>query len=416
MISSFSRRPLQEVAFFQEGPGLRRWQWTTDGMKVINVTNLLGDGCGTVDTTNTDKYISLLEFEERYKHFAVELNDIVVASSGNTYGKVGRITEENLPVMMNTSVIRFHSHDRTRLNDEYLYAFLRSPDFRDQVHQFVTGGAQPNFGPSHLNKMTIPVPDIHTQRQIGNYLSNYDQLMQNNRRRIQLLEQAARLLYKEWFVRLRFPGHERVKVRDGVPEGWERKRLGEIVATNVESYKANELPDEINYIDISAVKQGRIMTKNMMPSVEAPGRARRKAKSGDTIWSNVRPNLRAYALVLNSEDDDIFSTGFTILSPVAVPFTYLYLLVTTDEFVGHLVNHTTGASYPAVRPDDFERAIVLVPPKRVLKLFHDKTEPMCGLVHVLEKETISLSQARDLLLPRLMRGEVGASVRTLEEM
>ena len=170
-----SRKPLREVAFFQEGPGLRKWQWTTDGMKVINVTNLLGDGCGTVDTTNTDKYISLSEFEDRYKHFAVELNDIVVASSGNTYGKVGRITKENLPIMMNTSVIRFHSLDRTKLDDEYLYAFLRSPDFQGQVHQFVTGGAQPNFGPSHLNKMTIPVPDIHTQQRIGSFLSNYDQ-------------------------------------------------------------------------------------------------------------------------------------------------------------------------------------------------------------------------------------------------
>ena len=168
--------------------------------------------------------------------------------------------------------------------------------------------------------------------------------------------------------------------------------------------KQTNYQDEINYIDISAVKQGRIVAKNVMSSVEAPGRARRKAKSGDTIWSNVRPNLRAYALVLNPEEDNIFSTGFTILSPVAVPFTYLYLLVTTDEFVGHLVNHTTGASYPAVRPDDFERAIVLVPPRRVLKLFQDKTEPIYRLVYLLERETRSLSQARDLLLPRLMNG------------
>ncbi len=212
-------------------------------------------------------------------------------------------------------------------------------------------------------------------------------------------------------MRLRFPGYEHVKVKDGVPEGWERKPLGEIVATNVESYKADELPDEINYIDISAVKQGRIVTKNVMSSLEAPGRARRKAKSGDTIWSNVRPNLRAYALVLNPEENDVFSTGFTVLSPVAVPFTYLYLLVTTDEFVGHLVNHTTGASYPAVRPDDFERAILLVPPKRFLKLFQDKTEPIYRLVHLLEKETKSLSEARDLLLPRLMSGGVVAARR-----
>lgn len=205
-------------------------------------------------------------------------------------------------------------------------------------------------------------------------------------------------------MRLRFPGHEHVKVNDGVPEGWERKPLGEIAATNAESYKAGELPDRINYTDISAVKEGRIVAKNMMPSAQAPGRARRKAKSGDTIWSNVRPNLRAYALVLDPAENDVFSTGFTVLSPIAVPFAYLHLLVTTDEFVGHLANHATGASYPAVRPDDFERAIVLVPSNRVLKLFQDKVAPICRLVHVLEKEMTSLSQARSLLLPRLIDG------------
>ena len=143
-----------------------------------------------------------------------------------------------------------------------------------------------------------------------------------------------------------------------------------------------------------------------MSSVEAPGRARRKAKSGDTIWSNVRPNLRAYALVLNPEENDVFSTGFTVLSPVSIPFTYLYLLVTTDEFVGHLVNHATGAGYPAVRADDFERAIVLVPSDRVLRLFQNRTESIYKLMYTLEKEMRSLSQTRDLFLPKLMNGEI----------
>ncbi len=98
---------LADVVFFQEGPGLRTHQWTPEGTKVINVTNILMDG--RVDITNTDKFISLDEFERRYSHFAVEENDIVVASSGNTYGKVGRIGAELLPIMMNTSVVRFHS-------------------------------------------------------------------------------------------------------------------------------------------------------------------------------------------------------------------------------------------------------------------------------------------------------------------
>ena len=222
------------------------------------------------------------------------------------------------------------------------------------LERFNGGVSVPTLNRNVLDTLPLKVPVLSEQKRIASILSAYDDLIENNRRRIQLLEQAARLLYKEWFVHLRFPGHEHIKIKDGVPKGWEKKPLGEIVETNAESYKTGELPDYINYTDISSVELGRIVAKNLMSSVEARGRARRKAKSGDTIWSNVRPNLRAYALVLNPEENDVFSTGFTVLSPVSIPFTYLYLLVTTDEFVGHLVNHATGAGYPAVRADDFE--------------------------------------------------------------
>ena len=289
----------------------------------------------------------------------------------------------------------------------FLHYYFLSNDWRSVIETSVISGATVDRIPlTRFPNFEVRLPDVKTQARIVSILSAYDDLIENNRRRIQLLEQAARLLYKEWFVRLRFPGHAHVKVNDGVPEGWERKSLGEIAATNAESYKVGELPDRIQYTDISAVEEGRIVAKNMMTSAEAPGRARRKANSGDTIWSNVRPNLRAYALVLEPEGNDVFSTGFTVLSPIAVPFTYLYLLVTTDEFVGHLANHATGASYPAVRPDDFERAIVLVPSTRILRLFQDTIEPIYRFVHVLEKEMASLSQARDLLLPRLMSGDL----------
>ena len=291
-------------------------------------------------------------------------------------------------------------------DNSYLVRFLGLHETRSYLTQHAIGATMPNLNQRILASVPVVLPPREHQERIIGVVSAYDDLIENNRRRIRLLEQAARLLYKEWFVHLRFLGHEHVKIKDGVPEGWERKPLGEIVETNAESYKAGELPDYINYTDISSVKLGRIVAKNLMSSVEAPGRARRKAKSGDTIWSNVRPNLRAYALVLNPEENDVFSTGFTVLSPVSFPFTYLYLLVTTDEFVGHLANHATGAGYPAVRADDFERAIVLVPSDQILRLFQNRTESIYRFMYTLEKEMRSLSQTRDLLLPRLMNGEI----------
>ena len=404
MVSPFSRRPLQEFAFFQEGPGLRRWQWTTDGMKVINVTNILGDGCGTVDTTNTDKYISLLEFEERYKHFAVELNDIVVASSGNTYGKAGRITKENLPVMMNTSVIRFHSRDSTKLDDEYLYAFLRSPGFREQVNQFVTGGAQPNFGPSHLNKMTIPVPDIHTQRRIGNHLSNYDRLMQNNRRRIQLLEQAARLLYKEWFVRLRFPGHERVKVKDGVPEGWERKRLSELCTDIRESIDPKTLPPETAYIGLEHIPR-RSITLSDWGTAAKIGSSKFKFTEGDILFGKIRPYFHKVGFTLVGGITS--SDAIVIRATNSLFYHYVLFLLSSDEFVA-LASKTVREGSKMPRADwkfllksEFNR-----PAKAVLELFNNSMKPICAQLKSLALHNQQLTIARDLLLPRLMSGKV----------
>lgn len=274
------------------------------------------------------------------------------------------------------------------------------------LERFNVGGANPTLNRNHIHGLPIFLPGRNVQDTIVSILSAYDDLIETNRRRIALLEEAARLLYREWFVHFRFPGHEHVPFRDGLPEGWERRKLGDVAATNRESYRAKELPDEIDYIDISSVVQGRIVSKNRMTAADAPGRARRKVRDGDVIWSNVRPNLRAYALILDPDDLDVVSTGFTVLSASSVPFTWIYMFVTTDSFVGHLVNHATGAGYPAVRPDDFERAEVPLPPKSLFEHFHEATEPNFRLIKKLDQQNQKLAQARDLLLPRLMNGEI----------
>ena len=284
----------------------------------------------------------------------------------------------------------------------FVYYFLHTLG----LERYDVGNSNPTLNRNHIHGLAIRIPEYQIQERIASILSAYDDLIENNRRRIQLSEQAARLLYKEWFVHLRFPGHEHVKIKNNVPEGWERKTVGDIAKVNQKSYRARELPEEINYIDISSVTRGRITGKSAMPSAEAPGRARRKAKSGDVIWSNVRPNLCAFALVLDLEDNDVFSTGFTVLSAAAVPFSYLYLLVTSDEFISYLVNHTTGASYPAVRPNDFERAFVLIPSKQVLALFDKKAELMYEQISALERQIKILAEARDILLLKLMNGEI----------
>jgi type I restriction enzyme, S subunit len=300
-------------------------------------------------------------------------------------------------------------HDTTlwskdfRGNDpRFVYYFVKTLN----LQKYDTGNSNPTLNRNHIHGIKIRIPDIETQQRISAELTLYDDLIANNTRRIELLEQSARLLFAEWFVRLRYSGHQHDKIVDGVPEGWSRKTLGNIAVTNADSFSRKTLPSKIAYIDIASVKEGRIVGKTLTTSEEAPGRARRRAKDGDVIWSNVRPNLRQFALVLCPNESDVFSTGFTVLSATAVPFSFLYVAVTTDAFVAHLVGHTTGASYPAVRPDDFERAMVLVPPSSLLDEYHAYCEPLLRLSYKLEQENEKLARARDLLLPRLMDGSL----------
>ena len=288
---------------------------------------------------------------------------------------------------------------------KFVYDVMRLR-FQKEIRGSLKGASIPYIVKGHLSDFEIYLPPLPVQRRIADILSAYDYLIENNRRRIAILEETARLAYRKWFVERHFPGHERVSIEDGVPHGWEKVHLGDCVVTNLQSYRASELPSQINYIDISSVKEGRILEKKHLFSHEAPGRARRRARSGDVIWSNVRPNLKSYALILEPEVDDVFSTGFTILTPKSIPYSFLYFFVSTDEFVSYLDNMVTGATYPAVRPGDFEQAELLLPNSELLTRFHTLFEPLLWQCEVLVRQNAALATARDMLLPRLMKGEV----------
>ncbi len=163
-------KPFKDLCWFQEGPGLRNWQFTKKGIKVINVTNLEN---GILNLERTNRHISLDEFHSMYEHFEIDENDIVIASSGNSYGKVALVRKQDLPLVMNTSVIRFKP--TKDLDYNYLWTFLKSNEFKNQIDLLITGGAQPNFGPAHLNKISISIPPTkEEQTQIATILSDMD--------------------------------------------------------------------------------------------------------------------------------------------------------------------------------------------------------------------------------------------------
>jgi type I restriction enzyme S subunit len=175
--------PFAKYIFFQEGPGLREWQWTDSGIKVINVKNILNDG--TVDTNNTSRFISIKEYKSTYSHFLIDEGDIVIASSGNTYGKAGKVLSDDLPLLMNTSVIRFHSYDKKLMPESFVQTYLFSFQMKEQVEASITGSAQPNFGPSHIRLMKIlyskEVLLFHFDKTVKPILDKKDLLNKMNR-------------------------------------------------------------------------------------------------------------------------------------------------------------------------------------------------------------------------------------------
>lgn len=295
-----------------------------------------------------------------------------------------------------------------RLDVRFLYYALRLKlaEFRSVS----TGAATKFLTLGILNETLLQIPPLKIQWRIAAILGAYDDLIEVNRQRISVMEKITRGQFAEWFIHLRFPGHEDVAIEDTpngpLPAGWTYESLAKISAINAASLRPANAPAEIGYIDIASVSPGRIDAINRMLFSDAPGRARRRVRDGSILWSNVRPNRRSFALVLDPTPDIIASTGFTVLDPHETSFAYLYHWVTTDEFVGYLVGNAQGSAYPAVNSATFERAMVLLPPSDLVARYTAFAEPMLRLADQLQKSNATLAAARDLLLPRLVSGQL----------
>lgn len=343
-------------------------------------------------------------------------NDLLVTTRDLTtaadfLGLVSRAPEDgHFAVNQGVTVFRV---DESAVDQRYLTYWCESPAYRGYIKGHHTGATQIHIRHTDLMNAPVMLPDRAHQVRIASVLSAYDDLIENNTRRITILEETARRIYEEWFVRFRFPGHERMKMVESesgqIPEEWRISSLGNVVSVNAHSIRVGNAPAEILYIDIASVVPGSVTQKQPYKFEDAPGRARRVVSHGDVIWSCVRPNRRSYALVLQPEPSLIASTGFAVLSAKTIPYSYLYFSVTTDDFVGYLTNHATGAAYPAVTATTFETAPILTPTKEVMNQFHAVVGPMLDLCEMLKRKNANLRTTRDLLLPKLISGELDVS-------
>ena len=332
----------------------------------------------------------------------IPANSVIVAMYGDG-DTAGNVAINKIPLTTNQACCNFTLNPE-QANYRFVYYYLKGS--YNNLINLKLGGSQQNLNAQSLKSFPINHPAVKTQKKIAAILSAYDELIENNQRRIALLEKMAEEIYREWFVRLRFPGREKVKFLRGLPQGWRVAELSELASVNSSSVSRRGNPESILYVDISSVSTNRIDNVTPYASADAPGRARRRVEHGDVIWSSVRPANRAYSLIYEPPENLIVSTGFAVIRPnAATPFTFLFFAVTSNPFVDQMTTVAKGAAYPATSFDDFEKAKLLVPSDDLLKNFHEKAAPMFRQKHLLQQQSERLRKTFDLLLPRLISGK-----------
>lgn len=371
---------------------------TETGYKLLTSKHIKNGQITPVDAY----YISEEDYKKINARSLVEQWDVIMSMIG-TVGEAAVVRNQPNYAIKNVALFKCAGSE---LKGKWLAYYLSSPDAQGHMSGNQKGSSQQFLSLKQLRSLQIPITDESYMLKVVDILSAYDDLIENNQKQIKLLEEAAQRLYKEWFVDLRFPGHENTKITDGIPEGWRMAVLSEIASVNKESISKQYPYDYVDYIDIGAVSKGQINSATRLSTKDAPGRAKRIAFDGDVLWGMVRPNLKSYALVFHPKETSVFSTGFAILHAEKVPFSFLYCHVTQDEFVSYLINCTNGAAYPAVKPSHFENAVLLVPTDMVLSKFHSLVGQMFRQAEILEQKNQQAIEARDRLLPKLMSGEI----------
>jgi type I restriction enzyme S subunit len=297
----------------------------------------------------------------------------VVTGRYGTIGEVYFLQEDFWPLNTALYVIDFKGND-----PRFSSYFLRNVLKGYQSEKAAIPGVDRNV----LHEIKVHLPSLPEQLRITEILSTYDDLIDNNRRRMALLEDSARQLYREWFVRLRFPGHEYTPIVDGVPQGWERKTLGESITLNYGKALKAELRVEGDY---PVYGSSGIVGTHEKPLVQGPAIVLgRKGNVGSVYWSS-----KSFFPI-----DTVY-----FVSPESSSL-YLYYVLKHMHFI------STDVAVPGLNRDFAYSRPMLHPSETLLRSFHETVDPIHAQLDKLDETNQKLRQARDLLLPRLMNGEL----------
>ena len=366
----------------------------------------------------------------------IELNfiDFIQLQRGHDLTKE-QIVTGNYPVVSSTSIMGYHNEYRAegpgvvigRSGTLGVVQYIKTnywphntslyvKDFKGNLPKFVYyfmknfgvsshggGSAVPTLNRNSLSKIKIRIPDIQTQRRIADILSAYDDLIENNQRQIKLLEEAAMRLYREWFVKLRFPGYERTKIVDGVPEGWDRGSFEDLCTQIKDTVKPKDIVASTPYIGLEHIPRKSICL-NEWVSADGVNSNKFKFTQDDILFGKIRPYFHkvGFALV-----DGVTSTDSMVFRAKDNMFGLLLMIASSDSFVQYsYITCKEGSKMPRADWNEMKRYQILIPDNKILMDFNRRIYEYTRLMKLLSLQIRSLRQARDKLLPRLMSGEI----------
>ena len=326
------------------------------------------------------------------ENYVLDEDDLIIAMTEQGAGLLGSsaLIPEGGKYLHNQRLGLIQDLDQSVLDKKFLYYLFNTREVRGQISGSATGTKVKHTAPERIYRVKAYVPaDVIEQRRIGMILSAYDDLIENNRRRIALLEQAARLLYREWFVHLRFPGHEHVKIIDGVPEGWERKTAfdamdvlsGGTPKTSVSDYWNGDIPfftpkDATEYAYAFATEKQ--LTKEGLRNCNS------RLYPKDTVFITARGtvgriNLAQTAMAMNQS-----CYALVAKPPISQYFLYFALVDGVEQFRSRAV----GSVFDAIIRETFKLIPFIVPDINIIQSFTDQVAPMIQQIDVLLTEII----------------------------
>lgn len=369
-----------------------------DGYPLIRTPNI---GRGRFDFDGVFRVDD--ETYEKWTRRAVPQDGDLILAREAPAGNVAIVKDgEKVCLGQRTVLIR---PDPKKVDPDFLCYFLLAPRQQAFLLRGATGATAPHVNMKDIRRLPLQnLPKFEFQKPAGELLSTYDELIENNRRRMHLLEEAARLLYREWFVLFRFPGHEHLSVLDGVPQGWERKRLGDLCGNVRATVSPDDVDPETPYIGLEHMPR-RSISLSEWETAAAVTSSKHRFKRSDILFGKIRSYLHKVGVTFC---DGITSSDAIVIRPNGDELRGLVLMtVSSDHFIA--VASTTareGSKMPRADWKVMTNFPIALPPDSLLRTFADAIDPIVEQLRTLTFQNKKLRAARDHLLPRLMSGDM----------